>query len=78
MLHHHHGIMRIVAMCAWLLTALGAINWGLKPLGHNLVERLGSMTSMSIVDPLYYIIGVAGVISLLMLFMACGSKNCKC
>ncbi len=76
MFHHHNGAMKIVAMVAWLLASLGAINWGLKPLGHNLVEKLGSMTSMSIVDPIYYCIGVAGVFSLIMLFMAC-SKDCK-
>lgn len=72
----HNGSMKFVHMSLWLLTSIGAINWGLKPLGYNLVEKLGAMTSFAIIDPIYYIIGVAGVLSLLMFFSVC-AKECK-
>ncbi len=70
------GTMGIAAKASWLLTSFGAISLGLAPFGYNLVEKLGMMISPSIINPLYYLIGIAGVMSLVSFFAAC-SKDCK-
>ncbi len=65
---------------SWMLAAIGAINWGLVPLGLNLFnlpflsDNLGKLQV-----PFYYLIGAAGIYSLVSFFTfitcreSCGS-----
>ena len=81
MVHHNHHKaphMHFLNLIVCLLTSVGAVNWGLKPLGYNLVELLGKYTSPAIVNPVYYIIGVAGVIGLIHFFMKLADPECRC
>lgn len=55
-------------MVVWLLTSIGAINWGLDVLGYNIFNHSFFMVSYpAIVEPLKYVIGFSGVVSLLMM-----------
>ncbi|MEX0849761.1 MAG: DUF378 domain-containing protein [Candidatus Dependentiae bacterium] len=66
----------LLTKATWLLTAIGGINWGLVPLGLDLFSldfvrnNLGALAA-----PLYYLIGAAGLYSLVMFFLGCG-KSC--
>lgn len=73
----HQGMLGFVFKASWFLTAFGAISLGLSPMGYNLVEKIGAMISPTLVAPIYYLIGIAGIISLFALFASC-SKECKC
>lgn len=76
--HHHKSPgMHALSLVVCFLTAIGAINWGLAPFNYNLVTMIGSYAP-SLVNPLYYIIGVAGVISLLFFFLKLSDADCKC
>lgn len=82
MLHHHHSpAVRALSMLVWLVTAIGALNWGLEAAGYGLFEMafMHQHFAQAIV-PIKYIIGACGVISLLLyckvIFMH--DKNCKC
>lgn len=76
---YNHGMMAILVKVSWFLTAFGAISLGLSPLGYNFAEKISAMLSPSLVAPFYYLIGIAGIISLLVLFTSCSSsKECKC
>lgn len=63
--------MKWVGKIVWVLTALGAINIGLVPMGYNF---LLSPTLAGVAVPLHYLIGVAGVVSLVMLVLKCTRK----
>lgn len=52
--------MKMLHMAAFLLTAIGAINWGLTALGFNVVNMLlGSMTGLETI--VYLLVGASGV-----------------
>ncbi|HZW61424.1 MAG TPA: hypothetical protein VFF04_04305 [Candidatus Babeliales bacterium] len=68
------GAMKWVGLAAWLITALAAIIIGLKPFGYDVMAH-PSLASVAM--PLTYVILVAGVLSLLMFFMAL-SGGCAC
>jgi uncharacterized membrane protein YuzA (DUF378 family) len=52
--------MKNLHMVAFLLTAIGAINWGLTALGFNLVNMLlGSMPGLETI--VYLLVGASGV-----------------
>lgn len=77
--HHHkggHGL-HILGHLICLINAIAAINWGLKPLGYNLVEYVGNYAP-ALVNPLYYIIGVSGVIGLIFFFVKLSDSECRC
>lgn len=76
MMHKIPGF-HLVSMVVWFLTSVGAINWGLKPLGYNLIDHVEKFAP-ALVNPAYYLIGVAGVISLIMFFAAVADPKCKC
>jgi uncharacterized membrane protein YuzA (DUF378 family) len=52
--------MKMLHMVAFLLTAFGAINWGLTALGYNLVNMLlGGMPGLESI--VYLLVGASGV-----------------
>jgi len=52
---------------AYVLAAIGAINWGLTELGYNLVNLI--FGSWAIVESIvYYIIAIAGIWALIKVF----------
>jgi len=68
MMYHHPPMLRVLGLVVWLLTAIGALNWGLEALGYNIFNmNFIEMNLASAIMPLKYIIGIAGLISLLML-----------
>ena len=52
-----------------IATAVAAINWGLQPLGYNLVDSiLKTVNLTAYVDFVYYAIGIAGIYAIYKLF----------
>lgn len=68
----------VVCKLVGLLVALGAINWGAVGIAQvNLVEKLlGDMTTASRV--VYVLIGLAGVMKLVSLFVCCPCNKGSC
>ena len=72
MLHHHHHspFSRALGLLSWLLTSVAAIAWGLIALGNSMGKNwnlwdMGFFANMpSLIQPLLYLIGIAGLISL--------------
>ena len=59
--------MKALKKTALVLSAIGAINWGLAELGWNAVEKtLGSMPTVASV--VYYIIAISGIYALVKIF----------
>lgn len=82
MMHHHHSpVMRVVGLLSWLLTSIAAIAWGLIALGNSMgknwnIWESGFISNMpSLIQPLQYVIGVAGLISLFCLITCHGCKE---
>ena len=54
---------------AYVLAAIGAINWGLNELGWNAVDKLiGSWAGATITSIVYYIVAIAGIWALIRAF----------
>lgn len=78
-------VKRFFANITWLITALGAIHLGLVALGYDIfTHSLFATTLHGWVVPIHYVIGIAGIFSLVMYFsaMTCSycdkSGNCSC
>lgn len=69
---------KIVKLVAWVLTIVGALNWGFIGLfDYDLVDVLFG-AGMPMVATLFYIlIGISGVISLGLLVHCCKCKCCS-
>lgn len=53
---------------AFVIAAIGALNWGLTELGWNLVDILFSWGGAMLLSIIYYIVGLAGLYSLFLIF----------
>mgnify|MGYP006295962679 CR=1 FL=1 len=53
---------------AMVLTAIGAINWGLTALGWNAVQNLLGWGGDLLVTIVYYIVALAGLYTLYLIF----------
>jgi len=53
---------------ALVLTAIGAINWGLTELGWNLVDKLIGSWSGLVASIVYYLVGLSGIWALVKIF----------
>lgn len=61
----------------WILTALGSINLGLIPAGKSFFQAFVKEGAASpLFAPLHYIIGIAGLISLIMFIQAVRADGC--
>lgn len=67
--------MKWLGMATWAITALAAINVGYSALSNG-GNMLHHAALAGIAGPLHYIIGVAGVVSLVLLVMSCTGKKC--
>lgn len=70
--------MKSVGIILWALTSLGALHVGLMAMGYNL---LAFAPLMSFAKPIEYIIGIAGLISFVLLVMhggCCACADCNC
>lgn len=69
--HMHFPGSKAIGMVVWLITAIGAINWGLVPMGYDLFGMSFMQNMPGLMKPLQYIVGVSGLVSLIMFFGAC-------
>lgn len=69
----HSPAMKMVAKISMFLSSLAAIHQGLMAIGYNGLEVL---KLHAYAQPLGYIFGIAGVISLVMLCMWCMKGHC--
>ena len=53
---------------AYILAAVGALNWGLAELGWNLDEWVFSWAGATVVSVVYYLVALAGLYVLIMAF----------
>lgn len=81
MMHHHHSpVMRAIGLISWILTSIAAICWGLIALGNSMGKNWNLWDSSflagmpSLIQPLQYLIGIAGLISLFCL-ITCHHKE---
>jgi uncharacterized membrane protein YuzA (DUF378 family) len=64
-----HSGYKVVGFFVWLLSSIGALNWGLDAAGYNLFHMafIRDTALAQAVPAIQYIIGFAGLFSLLML-----------
>ena len=75
----HSPIMRLCAKIACIITSLAAINVGLNPFGYDFFMSEFYMNNMMRWGNLvHYIIGIAGVLSLVHMVMKIMHKGCAC
>ena len=73
------GVWKLFDNVIWIITALGSIHLGLISIGYSIFSRPIFMTTLSgLIIPIHYIIGLAGLISLLMFFWSCSAYGEKC
>lgn len=71
--------MAIIGKTAWIITAIAAINTGLRPFEFDLFASDWMINNMpQLITPLHYLVGIAGVISLLMFFGVIAMGCCDC
>lgn len=56
------------AKLAYILAAVGALNWGLAELGWNLVDTVFGWAGAVVVSIVYYLVALAGLYVLVMAF----------
>ncbi|MFA6066494.1 MAG: hypothetical protein WC707_04935 [Candidatus Babeliaceae bacterium] len=79
MMYHHPPVLRIIGVLVWLVTAIGALNWGLEAYGYNLFHLHFVETNLAhLVTPFKYIVGVCGALSIAMLVEKLINHDEKC
>lgn len=69
-------LMAWVGMISWCVTALASINVGLSYFGWNFFSSEFVVKNLDwLVDPLYWLIGISGLVSFIMFILAC---SCWC
>jgi uncharacterized membrane protein YuzA (DUF378 family) len=77
-MHSHSPVVKGICMAAWVITALAAINMGLAPFNFNFFATdFFQNNFMRFYVPILYIVGISGVVSLAMFFMACNDSCCS-
>jgi uncharacterized membrane protein YuzA (DUF378 family) len=71
---------RFLGNLVWLFSALGALHVGLIAMGYDIFMQPVFLTTLvDWVKPIQYIIGISGLLSLVMYFLAMISRNnCSC
>lgn len=73
-------IAKMVHAAVWLIVALNAINTGIMPMGYDFFSSDFVMNNMAnMMNILYYIVGVAGVLNLFSFVMCVvkGKGHCE-
>ena len=79
MMYHHPPMLRFLGLIVWLVTAIGALNWGLDALGYNLFHiHFVEMHLAHFMEPFKYIVGVCGALSIIMLVEKIINHDPKC
>jgi hypothetical protein len=74
-----HVVLRWVGMLSWLITALAAINVGLRPMNFDFFSTEFMLVNMpQFIEPLQYLILIAGLISLALFVMSLTGSGCSC
>ena len=61
---------KIIGWVVWLLMVIGSINWGLTAMGRGLFQmHLFVITFPQLVTPIQYLVGLAGIASVIMFLM---------
>lgn len=64
-----------LGFASWAITAIASINHGLlAPMGNNILDMLPEQMA-GLIQPLHYVIGIAGIISLVMFVQCCRDKR---
>lgn len=72
----HHPMLHLLGKACWLITALASIHMGLMYFNMNLMMNPSIIRFMPYIN---LVVGIAGVISLIMLIMVCMCKHkCDC
>lgn len=79
----HKGGLHIIKFVALIFSAIAALNIGLKAFGYGLIEKIISLVPESMIAHstlsmvLSYLFGIAGIITLIMIFShCCSSRHC--
>lgn len=75
---HNSPVMKTVSKVVWVITALASINIGLMPMGYDFFTADFLIGNMNMLNLIRYIIGAAGVVSLIMCVMCCMKGDCGC
>jgi len=68
---------KVFGLIVWILTALGSINLGLIPAGKSFFQAFVKEGAASpLFAPFHYIIGIAGLISLIMFIQVLRTGDC--
>jgi len=68
---------KLLENITWLVTAIGALNWGLEAIGFNIFYTRLFYMIPGVVFPFKLLVGVAGIYSLLMFFVPGLCSSCK-
>ena len=61
----------------WILLVIGALNWGLFALNMNLFTTWPFTVMPWVVNPVQYLVGLAGIVSILMVLFGKTWPSCK-
>ena len=79
MMHHHSPMLRALGMIVWIITAIGALNWGLDALGYNLFNLHFIEANLAhLIMPFKYIFGICGALSIVMFVQHLVNHDDKC
>jgi len=71
-------LCKILAVVTWFITAVVSINEGAEEFGYGVKKLSFIMENPKLFMWMHYIAGAAGVISLIMLIVACVKMGCHC
>jgi len=66
----------LLGQAVWLITALGCVHLGLIGLDINVLTYL-PMNVETLIRPIHYVFGVAGILSLVMMMQSCSGGTCS-
>ena len=69
---------KFVSAASWLITGLVAVNEGAKAFGYDFYNMRFMINNPKANLYVHYVVGIAGVISLIMFVAACVSSVCGC
>ena len=74
----HSPLMKILSMASWLITGLYALNEGLRHFGFDFYKLDFVAGNPKLLLVLSYVVGFAGLFSLITFVLAVLGKGCHC